>query len=128
MGENTSTSQVARRMASSAGFADFVQPPGFQKCAVCKGSLNEDQSVMKLRLEPGWKWSECVKPTVGTEWCEQSHMGYVIKGSMCVKMKDGSELTVKPGEAYSIAPGHDGWVVGDEELEAVEFQNLWGKK
>merc|ERR1711920_454736 len=104
MGENTSTSQVARRMASSAGFADFVQPPGFQKCAVCKGSLNEDQSVMKLRLEPGWKWSECVK------------------------LKVGSELTVKPGEAYSIAPGHDGWVVGDEELEAVEFQNLWGKK
>ena len=27
------------------------------------------QRVMKLTLKPGWKWSEDIKPTVGTDSC-----------------------------------------------------------
>ena len=26
--------------------------------------------VGRLVLEPGWRWSEHVRPTAGTEWCE----------------------------------------------------------
>ena len=31
-------------------------------------------------FEPGWKWSEHVKPIAGTDSCQASHVGYVISG------------------------------------------------
>ena len=34
-----------------------------------------------------------------------------------------SEMTVSAGEAFSCAPGHDAWVVGDEEVISYEFNN-----
>jgi hypothetical protein len=30
-------------------------------------------SIGRLTLEPGWRWSEHVKPLAGTEWCEAPH-------------------------------------------------------
>ena len=35
---------------------------------------------------------------------------------------DGSTGEVTPGCVYHIAPGHDGWVIGDEPVVVVEFQ------
>jgi hypothetical protein len=41
---------------------------------------------------------------------------------MGVRTDDGEEGEVAPGSVYSIPPGHDGWVIGDEPVVTVEFQ------
>jgi hypothetical protein len=75
-------------------------------------------------LEPGWRWSEAVKPIVGTDSCQVAHVGYAISGHLHVVMDDGTELDIKGGDAYEIAPGHDAWVEGDETFTGVEFESL----
>src|ERR1700749_790639 len=64
----------------------------------------------RLTLEPGWKWSECVKPVAGTETCQARHVGLVQSGRMLVAHDDGTELEIGAGDAYVIEPGHDAWV------------------
>jgi hypothetical protein len=78
--------------------------------------------VMKARFEPGWRWSECVKPVAGGESCQTSHLMYTLKGKMTVRMDDGTEFDINAGDATFIPPGHDAWIVGDEAFEAVDFQ------
>ena len=77
-------------------------------------------TATKLVLQPGWKWSECVKPLVGGHSCQAAHVGVVIQGSMTVAHDDGTEITVHAGDAYTFAPGHDGWVNGDVEFIGYE--------
>ena len=51
-------------------------------------------------------------------------------GEATVSLEDknnGTELTYKAGDAYSIQPGHDGWVVGDEPAVVYEFHGMWGE-
>ena len=91
---------------------------------VCKVG---DQRVMRITAEPGWKWSNDVKPHVGTESCQATHLGIIVSGAVCAKHNDGTEKTYKAGDAYSIKPGHDGWVVGDEPAVAYEFHGMWGE-
>jgi len=71
--------------------------------------------------EPGWRWSRDVRPIVGTDWCENRHLGITRSGRLHVVLVDGSELTIGPDEAYEIPPGHDAWVEGDEPWDAYEF-------
>jgi hypothetical protein len=77
-------------------------------------------------FEPGWKWSNDVKPIAGTDSCQVAHVGYVISGRMTVKMDDGSEHEYKPGEAFNMPPGHDAWTEGDEPCVLVDFGGLHG--
>jgi mannose-6-phosphate isomerase-like protein (cupin superfamily) len=77
----------------------------------------------RMTFQPGWKWSECVKPVVGTESCQVHHVGVVISGKMHVVHNDGTEIDAGPGDAYVIEPGHDAWVVGNEELVGFEFDS-----
>lgn len=56
-------------------------------------------SVGKLVLEPGWRWSEHVKPIVGTESCQVHHIGYVLSGRMRVVMDDGAVADASAGDA-----------------------------
>ena len=77
----------------------------------------------KATFEPGWKWSECVKPVVGTDSCQVRHVGVIQSGRLHVAHDDGTELELGPGEAYVIEPGHDAWVVGDEGFVALEFES-----
>ncbi len=72
-------------------------------------------------LEPGWKWSESVKPIAGTDSCQAPHTGYVVSGRMKVVMDDGQEAECGPGTAVVIAPGHDAWIVGDEPCVFIDF-------
>ena len=81
----------------------------------------------KLTLQPGWQWSKDIKPTVGGESCQATHLGIIISGAVCAKHNDGTELTYKAGDAYSIQPGHDGWVVGDKPAVVYEFHGMWGE-
>jgi len=79
-----------------------------------------DFKVARAILQPGWKWSEHVKPLAQTESCEVRHTGYAISGQLKVVMDDRSELDLAPGDAYVIEPGHDAWVVGDEPYVGVD--------
>ena len=71
--------------------------------------------------QPGFRWSIDVAPSVGTEWCETRHVGYVIRGQMRVVTSDGIEYDLRSGDVFDMSPGHDSWVVGDEVVETVEW-------
>lgn len=75
-------------------------------------------------FEPGWRWSEHVKPIAGTESCQTAHLAYVLSGRMHIVMDDGTEGDCGPGDAVHIAPGHDAWTVGDEACVMVDFGQI----
>jgi len=81
----------------------------------------QGNTIGRFVLQKGWKWSNDIKPTVKTDWCEAPHIQYIISGKYHVKMKDGSEFEIGPGDAASIPAGHDAWVIGDEPLVGIEF-------
>jgi len=81
-------------------------------------------NVGRIHLDPGWRWSEAVKPIAKTDSCQVAHVGYAISGTLHVAMDDGTEFDISGGEAYEIAPGHDAWVAGNEPYEGVEFESL----
>jgi hypothetical protein len=80
-----------------------------------------DTMIGRARFEPGWRWSNDVKPIAGTDWCMVLHEGYCVSGSAIVQAEDGSETRIGPGDGYVIQPGHDAWVVGDEPWVTVDF-------
>jgi mannose-6-phosphate isomerase-like protein (cupin superfamily) len=71
-------------------------------------------------FQPGWRWSNDLKPIVKTESCQEHHRGYVVSGRLGIRMNDGSELELGPESVVDIAPGHDGWVIGNEPLVMIE--------
>ena len=81
-----------------------------------------DVTAMRVRFEPGWRWSECVKPVVGTKSCQVGHLMHVVSGRMGVRMDDGSEVEFGPGDVGVIPPGHDAWIVGNEAFVGIDFQ------
>ena len=83
-----------------------------------------DGVVGKATFEPGWRWSDHVKPIAGTESCQAAHLGYVLSGRQKIVMDDGSELEFGPGDVVAIPPGHDGWVVGDEACVVLDFAGM----
>ena len=80
-----------------------------------------DTTISRSTFAPGWKWSNDVKPKVGTESCQVLHTFYGISGRMKVVMDDGTEAEFGPGDAGTIPPGHDAWVVGDEPAVGIDF-------
>ncbi|GIR85097.1 MAG: hypothetical protein CM15mP85_17210 [Rhodobacterales bacterium] len=54
-------------------------------------------------------------------------LGVIVEGTITCRHDDGSEITYTAGDAYSIEPGHDAWVVGDKKAIAYEFHGLWGE-
>jgi hypothetical protein len=80
-------------------------------------------TVGRFAFEPGWRWSECVKPVAGTDSCQVRHVGVAQAGRIAVKHEDGTELEIGAGDAYIIEPGHDAWVVGDETFVGFEFES-----
>jgi hypothetical protein len=75
----------------------------------------------RATFEPGWKWSQDVKPIAGTASCQAEHLGNVLAGQMTVVMDDGTRMRLGPGEAFSIPPGHDAWIEGNEACVVVDF-------
>ena len=85
-----------------------------------------DTIVGKGTFEPGWRWSEHVKPIAGTDSCLVQHVGYVLSGRMKVVMDDGAEAEVGPGDAFVMPPGHDAWTVGTEPCVLLDFGGISG--
>jgi hypothetical protein len=79
------------------------------------------KSIGRAVFQPGWKWSESIKPIAKTTSCEASHLGYVISGCMTVVMDDGTTMHLGPGDAFAIPPGHDAWIEGNEACDLVDF-------
>jgi hypothetical protein len=83
-----------------------------------------DATVGRLTLQPGWRWSECIKPAGDPEGsCQATHLGYALSGVLHVASTDGTEADLHAGESYRLAPGHDAWVLGDEPFTALEFES-----
>ena len=78
--------------------------------------------IGRYTFQPGWRWSECIKPVVGTDTCQVEHVGYVVSGS-CTS----STTTARPARSRRAActaspPATTAWVIGDEPVVVVEFQ------
>jgi hypothetical protein len=80
-----------------------------------------DGEVGRLVLEPGWRWSNDVKPIANTASCEAPHFQYHVSGRLAIRMDDGSEFVAGPGDVTSLPSGHDAWVVGDEPVVVVDW-------
>jgi hypothetical protein len=74
----------------------------------------------RATLEPGWKWSESVKPMVKTKSSEAPHTQYYISGRLRVRMDDGIEHEFGPGDVSFLPPGHDAWVVGNDPVVVID--------
>jgi quercetin dioxygenase-like cupin family protein len=75
----------------------------------------------RATYEPGWKWSEHVGAATGETSCQVEHVGLVLQGQAVAKMDDGSEVVMKTGDFFYVPPGHDSWVVGDEEYVSLHI-------
>ena len=78
-------------------------------------------TVGRLVLEPGWRWSNDVKPIAGTASCEAPHFQYHLSGRIAIRMDDGTEFIAGPGDVTSLPSGHDAWVVGDEPVVVIDW-------
>jgi len=78
-----------------------------------------DAEIGRLVLEPGWRWSNDVKPIAQTESCEAPHFQYHVAGRLAIRMDDGTEFVAGPGDITSLPKGHDAWVLGDEPVVVV---------
>jgi D-lyxose ketol-isomerase len=99
---------------------DEVRSPDKTKVDVVR--MGDGTTAARLTMQPGWRWSECIKPVAGTDSCQMRHVGVAVSGHLMVHHDDGTELELSPGEAYIIEPGHDAWVVGDERFVGYEFE------
>ncbi|MGO9778840.1 MAG: cupin domain-containing protein [Streptosporangiaceae bacterium] len=77
--------------------------------------------IGRLTLQPGWRWSDHVKPIAGTDMCEAPHFQYHVSGTLQIVMADGSEVTARPGDVTALPQGHDAWVVGTEPVVVVDW-------
>jgi hypothetical protein len=78
-------------------------------------------AVGMATFQPGWRWSNDVRPIMGTERCPLLHVGYNLSGRLHVELADGSTLDIGPGEVFEITPDHDAWVVGDEPVVMIDW-------
>jgi hypothetical protein len=81
-------------------------------------------TVGRATFQPGWRWSQSVKPLVNTKSCEAPHFQYHVSGTLRIKMDDGTEVECKAGDVSLLPTGHDAWVVGNEPVVVVDFQGM----
>ena len=111
---------VKRFEVKSHGSPDEVRSPDKTRVEVVR---LEGFTLSRLNLEPGWRWSECIKPVVKTDSCQVSHVGYAVSGRLTVRMKDGTQKTIVAGESYTIPSGHDAWVERNERFVGIEVMS-----
>jgi len=135
---------VTHRLTQAAGAAITVRNGGKDMAGLIRKSLDAPEEVRKFAadsghldlvnldagpvgratFQPGWRWSQHVKPIAGTESCQAAHTGYFVSGRMKVVMDDGEEMEYGPGDFAVMAPGHDAWIVGDEPCVVIDWQGF----
>lgn len=117
---------MAEIISKKAEALNFGKP--FEVRTFPKGHLDlikiGESIVGRGFFEPGWKWSESVKPIAKTDSCQAPHFQYHVSGILMVEMEDGTRLECRPGDVSLIPPGHDAWVVGNEPVIVVDFQGM----
>ena len=78
-------------------------------------------TVGRADFRPGWRWSTDVKPLVRHRQLPGHPQLLRVSGRLHVRMSDGQELELRPGDAHLVGPGHDAWVVGDEPCVTIDF-------
>lgn len=111
-----------RQQTEQKSFAQPDETRSFEHGAVDLVVVG-DAEIGRLTLQPGWRWSEHVKPIAGTDLCEAPHFQYHVSGELGILMADGTELVARPGDVTSLPEGHDAWVIGDEPVVVVDW---WG--
>jgi class 3 adenylate cyclase len=48
----------------------------------------------------------------------------VLEGLLHVEMDDGSALDISPNDVFEIPPGHDGWVVSEQPMRAINWSGV----
>ena len=76
--------------------------------------------VKRLTYPAGWRWSNDMKPVSGTDLCNHAHVGFMVAGSITVEYADGCRVELVAPAAVVIEPGHDSWVVGDEQAVLIQ--------
>jgi class 3 adenylate cyclase len=104
----------------------FASPDQTVELPLLRAQIVElgDFTVGYVVHEPGWSWSEHVRPVVGGEWCQARHVGVLLSGRTGVRFEDGRSYEIAPLEVVDIPPGHDGWVVGDEPAVMIEWSGM----
>jgi hypothetical protein len=77
--------------------------------------------IGRLTFQPGWRWSNDVKPIAGTDSCQAPHFQYHLTGRLAIRMDDGTEFVAGPGDVTALPSGHDAWVLGDEPVVTVDW-------
>jgi class 3 adenylate cyclase len=112
---------VARLLAKSLETPDETRPTPFGRVDI----YNLDDIVIgRMVFQPGWHWMEHVRPIAGTDLCQYHHVGVCIQGRLANRLEDGTTTEIGPGMVFEIPPGHDGWVVGDEEFIAYDVAGV----
>jgi hypothetical protein len=114
---------MARMMCKRFDHADEVRPfknHGRAEIVNFGGGSTVGRGV----FEPGWRWSQDVKPIAKTESCQAAHTQYCVSGRMRIRMDDGEELEVGPGDVAVIPPGHDAWVIGSAPCVMLDFSGM----
>ena len=81
-----------------------------------------ERPIVRMTCEPGWRWSEHMRPMVGTDSCQGTHFSYVLAGHFRTLMDDGTVMDIGPGDVAITPPGHDAWVIGNEPCVLLDFQ------
>ncbi len=90
-----------------------------------------DLTIGRQKLEPGWRWSTHVRPHVGGDWCQARHVGVMLSGRLGIRLRDGTTFELGPDDVFDIPPGHDGYVIGHEAVETIEWAGsraFWGSR
>ena len=111
---------VSRFEAKSHDSPDEVREPNKTRVEVVRLL---DATLGRFKLQPGWRWSECIKPVVGTDSCQVPHIGHVVSGRLTIRMNDGTQKTLAQGMSYTIPPGHDAWVEGSEPFVCIDVMS-----
>jgi hypothetical protein len=111
---------VSRLEAKSHDTPDETRTPAKTRVEVVRLT---GYTIGRFIFEPSWRWSECVKPVAGTDSCQVNHVGYAVEGQIVVRLEDGTEQMIRAGDSYTIPPGHDAWVVGDDRFVGIEVMS-----
>lgn len=122
--EETGGAAASQAAAGASEHLDFGKPDEIRTFGHGRAEILNagGGTVGRLTLEPGWRWSQDVKPLAGTEWCEAPHFQYHLSGTLRIHMADGTEFDAKAGDVTVLPSGHDAWVVGDENVVLVDWQ------
>ena len=101
----------------------FEQPDEVREFELGKFELVRigGMTIGRATYQPGWKWSVHVGAPLGQASCQVEHVGMVVSGCATAAMDGGSVIEMRAGDIFSIPPGHDSWVVGDEPYVSLHF-------